>query len=138
VATGGAHNHRTGLFDGILIKDNHIAAVGDLAAAVKSALASAPAGIRVQVEVQNEAEAEVALGAGANFLLVDNCSPDEVRHLVERFGDAALLEASGGIDLANVRSYAETGVQRISSGALTHSVAGSDVALEIDAGGEPR
>lgn len=135
VATGGAHNHRGGLFDGILIKDNHIAAAASLEAIVKSAVADAPAGMRVQVEVQSEAEAEVAVDAGADFLLLDNCSPEEVRRIVERLGDRALLEASGGIDLANVRSYADTGVQRISSGALTHSVAGSDVALEIDAGG---
>ena len=138
VATGGAQNHRSGLFDGILLKDNHIAAGGGLEVVVKSALADAPAGMRVQVEVQSEAEAEVALNAGADFLLLDNCSPEEVRRIVERHGARALLEASGGIDLANVRSYAETGVQRISSGALTHSVAGSDVALEIDAGAEPR
>jgi nicotinate-nucleotide pyrophosphorylase (carboxylating) len=138
VATGGARNHRTGLFDGILIKDNHIAVAGGVDPAVKSALANAPAGIRIQVEVQSEVEAEAALDAGADFLLLDNCSPREVHRMVERFGDRALLEASGGIDLDNVRAYAETGVQRISCGALTHSVIGSDVALEIDAGGEPR
>jgi nicotinate-nucleotide pyrophosphorylase (carboxylating) len=138
VATGGAHNHRTGLFDGILIKDNHIAAGGGIEATVKSALADAPAGVRVQVEVQSEAEAEAAVAAEVDFLLLDNCSPEEVAQIVLRVGERALLEASGGIDLSNVRSYAETGVQRISSGALTHSVPGSDVALEIDAGGEPR
>lgn len=138
VTTGGAYNHRSGLFDGILLKDNHIAGGGGLEAVVKSALADAPAGMRVQVEVQNEAEAELALNSGADFLLIDNCSPEEVRRLVERFGDRALLEASGSIDLANVRSYADTGVQRISSGALTHSVVGSDLALEIDSGGVVR
>ena len=138
VATGGAHNHRSGLFDGILIKDNHIAAGGGIEAAVKNARVDAPAGIRVQVEVQSQAEALTAIAAGADFLLLDNCSPDEVARIVDRVGEQALLEASGGIDLSNVRSYAETGVQRISCGALTHSVVGSDVALEIDAGAEPQ
>jgi nicotinate-nucleotide pyrophosphorylase (carboxylating) len=138
VATGGAKNHRGGLFDGILIKDNHINGGGGLAAVVKSAVAAAPAGIRPQVEVQSQAEAEIAIDAGADFLLLDNCPPEEVRQIVDRFGDRALLEASGGIDLEAVRAYAETGVHRISSGALTHSVMGSDVALEIDSGAEPR
>ena len=76
--------------------------------------------------------------AGFQATVLDNCTPEEVRRMVELFGDRALLEASGNIHFGNIRSYAETGVQRISSGALTHSVAGSDVALEIDAGGEPR
>ena len=138
VATGGAQNHRGGLFDGILIKDNHINGGGGLEAVVKSAVATAPAGIRPQIEVQSLAEAEIALDAGADFLLLDNCSPEEVRQIVNRFGDRALLEASGGIDLDDLRAYAETGVHRISSGALTHSVRGSDVALEIDPGAEPR
>jgi nicotinate-nucleotide pyrophosphorylase (carboxylating) len=138
VTTGGAQNHRTGLFDGILIKDNHINGGGGLAAVVKTAVAAAPAGIRPQIEVQSEAEAEIALDAGADFLLLDNCSPEEVRQIVNRFGDRALLEASGGIDLDSIRAFAATGVHRISSGALTHSVKGSDVALEIDSGAEPQ
>lgn len=137
-AIGGGTNHRVGLYDGVLLKDNHIAAAGGVAAAVKAAIANAPAGMRVQVEVESEADAEAACQAGADFLLVDNATADELRRYIERWGDSALLEASGGITLGNVRAYAETGVQRISIGALTHSVMGSDVAMEIEAGGAPR
>ena len=132
VAIGGAKNHRIGLFDGILIKDNHIAAAGGVKTAVEAALAGAPSDIRVQVEVQTEEEALDACSAGADFLLLDNCSTDTISELVKKFGDRALLEASGGIHLKNIRAYAETGVHRISVGALTHSAVASDVALEID------
>jgi nicotinate-nucleotide pyrophosphorylase (carboxylating) len=131
VAVGGGTNHRTGLYDGVLLKDNHIAAAGDVATAVKAARASAPAGLRVQVEVQSRSEADEACRAGADFLLLDNCSPEQVREIVARHGERALLEASGGIDLGNLRRYAETGVQRISIGALTHSAPAADVALEL-------
>jgi len=134
-ATGGAQNHRAGLYDGILLKDNHIAAAGGVAAAVKAAIAGAPVGVRVQVEVESEQQAEDACSAGADFLLLDNRTPDQCAHLVERFGERALLEASGGIDLGNVRTYAESGVHRISLGALTHSAPSADVALEIEPGG---
>jgi nicotinate-nucleotide pyrophosphorylase (carboxylating) len=132
VAVGGGTNHRIGLFDGILLKDNHLAAVGGVEAAVKSALSRAPANLRVQVEVQSEAEAHSAVEAGADFLLLDNLSPDVIREIVEALGARALLEASGGITLENVRAYAETGVQRISIGALTHSAPHTDLALELD------
>jgi len=137
-AVGGGVNHRVGLFDGVLLKDNHIAAAGGVEAAVKAALANAPAGLRVQVEVESEEDAERAIQCGADFLLVDNASPEALARFVTRFGDRALLEASGGITLDNVRSYAETGVHRISIGALTHSVIASDVALEIEPGGVAR
>jgi nicotinate-nucleotide pyrophosphorylase (carboxylating) len=131
VAVGGGTNHRTGLYDGVLLKDNHIAATGDVATAVKAARASAPAGLRVQVEVQSLGEADEACRAGADFLLLDNCSPEQVREIVDRHGERALLEASGGIHLGNLRRYAETGVRRISIGALTHSAPAADVALEL-------
>jgi nicotinate-nucleotide pyrophosphorylase (carboxylating) len=134
VAVGGGINHRAGLFDAILLKDNHVAAAGGVAAAVKAARAAAPAHLRVQVEVESEAEAEAALGAGADFLLLDNRSPDELRRIAARFGDRATLEASGGVTLANVREVAETGVHRISIGALTHSAPCADVALELGRG----
>ena len=137
-ATGGGVNHRVGLFDGVLLQDNHIAAAGGVEAAVKAALSNAPAGMRVQVEVETESDAERAIAAGADFLLIDNASPEALGRFVQRFGEQALLEASGGITLENVRGYAETGVQRISIGALTHSVICSDVALEIEPGGVAR
>lgn len=130
-AAGGAVNHRVGLFDGILLKDNHIAVAGGVTAAVKAALAGAPAGLRVQVEVQSPDEADEAVAAGADFLLLDNCSPATCRHIVERLGDGVLLESSGGIDLHDVRQHAEAGVHRISIGALTHSAPAADLALEM-------
>jgi nicotinate-nucleotide pyrophosphorylase (carboxylating) len=131
VAVGGGVNHRVGLYDGILLKDNHVALAGGVTAAVKAALAAAPANLRVQVEVESEADAVAAVEAGADFLLLDNLTPDALRGIVARVGDRATLEASGGVSLANVREVAETGVHRISIGALTHSAPGVDLALEI-------
>jgi nicotinate-nucleotide pyrophosphorylase (carboxylating) len=125
-AVGGALNHRSGLYDGILLKDNHIALAGGVALVVKTARAAAPAGLRVQVEVESEADAVSAVEAGADFLLLDNRSPDELRRIAARL--------AGGVVLDNVRRVAETGVQRISIGALTHSAPGADVALEIRPG----
>jgi nicotinate-nucleotide pyrophosphorylase (carboxylating) len=130
-AVGGAENHRLGLFDGILIKDNHVALAGNVALAVKSALAGAPANLRVQVEVESEAQALAAVEAGADFLLLDNCAPALMRSIATRLEGRALLEASGGVDLDNVREIAESGVQRISIGALTHSAPAADIALEL-------
>jgi nicotinate-nucleotide pyrophosphorylase (carboxylating) len=135
-AVGGAHNHRAGLYDGILLKDNHVALAGGVALAVKTALAQAPAGLRVQVEVESEADALAAVEAGADFLLLDNCTPAQLRAIAARVGGRALLEASGGVRLENVREIAETGVSRISIGWLTHSAPAADVALEIDTGGD--
>jgi nicotinate-nucleotide pyrophosphorylase (carboxylating) len=130
-AVGGARNHRAGLYDGILLKDNHVAFAGGVVPAVKAALAAAPAGLRVQVEVESEEDAQAAVDAGADFLLLDNCSLDVLRRIAQRLRGAALLEASGGINLGNVRAVAETGVQRISIGALTHSAPAADIALEL-------
>lgn len=130
-AVGGAENHRIGLFDGILIKDNHVALAGGVALAVKTARASAPAGLRVQVEVESEQDAVAAVEAGADFLLLDNCSPELIASIATRLGGRALLEVSGGIQLDSVSEIAGTGVQRISIGALTHSAPAADVAMEI-------
>jgi nicotinate-nucleotide pyrophosphorylase (carboxylating) len=131
VAVGGGTNHRAGLFDAVLVKDNHIAAAGGVSAAVKAARLGTPAHLWLQVEVESEAEAEAALEAGADALLLDNRSPDELRRLAARFGARTCLEASGGIDLATVRRVAETGVHRISIGALTHSAPSADISLEV-------
>ena len=133
-AVGGALNHRTGLFDGILLKDNHVALAGGVALAVKTARAAAPAGLRIQVEVESEADAVAAVEAGADFLLLDNCTVPQLRAICARVADRALLEASGGVRLDNVREIAETGVSRISIGRITHSAPAADVALEIDTG----
>ncbi len=133
VASGGGTNHRFALYDGILLKDNHVASAGGVEAAVTAALRGAPSGMRVQVEVESLEDAEKACQAGADFLLLDNQTPDQVRRITEHLGDRATLEASGGITLANLKEYAETGVHRISLGALTHSAPAADVALEIEA-----
>ena len=132
VAVGGGVNHRVGLFDGVLVKDNHIAAAGGLEAAVERVLGKAPSGVPVQVEVESEPMAERAVALGSDFLLLDNLPAAVIRRIVERFAPDVLLEASGGIGPDNLREYAETGVARISMGALTHSVLSADVALEID------
>jgi nicotinate-nucleotide pyrophosphorylase (carboxylating) len=131
VAAGGGHNHRFGLYDALLIKDNHVAAAGGVGAAVRAARAAAPSHLMLQVEVESEAQAGEAIEAGARWLLLDNQTPAQLRRLAERFGGEAILEASGGITLANVREIAETGVQRISIGALTHSAPNADLALEL-------
>ena len=137
VAVGGGRNHRMGLHDGILLKDNHLAAAGGVAPAVKCVRAGAPEHLRVEVEVESESQAEEALAAGADLLLLDNQSVAELQRLVPLLRDRAVLEASGGIDLGNVRAVAETGVQRISVGALTHSAPGADLALEMQEAGVP-
>jgi nicotinate-nucleotide pyrophosphorylase (carboxylating) len=136
VAVGGGRNHRFGLYDALLIKDNHIAAAGGVAAALKAARAAAPPHLMVQIEVESEEQAAEAIECGARSLLLDNRTPAQLRRLAERFRGQATLEASGGVTLANVREIAETGVQRISIGALTHSAPSADLALEL--GGRAR
>jgi len=138
VLAGGGVNHRIGLFDGILLKDNHVAAAGSVSAAVANARAQAPATLRIQCEVESLGEAREAWQAGADMLLLDNRSPDEIREIIAACPEGVVLEASGGITLDNVRAYAETGVHRVSIGALTHSAKNVDVALEIESDGAAR
>ena len=138
VAVGGGVNHRAGLYDAALIKDNHVAAAGGVEAAVKTARAALPPHLWLQVEVETPEQARQALGAGADSLLLDNQSPEQLRALADELSGKILLEASGGVSLANVREIAETGVQRISIGALTHSAPHADVALEVTGGGLAR
>ncbi len=137
-AVGGAENHRMGLYDAILVKDNHIAAAGGVAEAVAAVRAKAPPHLRLQVEVESEAQAEAALAAGAEWLLLDNRSPAELRALATRFASRALLEASGGVTLETVRAVAETGVHRVSVGALTQQAPNADVALDVEPGSGSR
>jgi len=133
VAAGGASNHRAGLYDAILIKENHIAAAGGIAAAVERAREAAPqlAG-RIEVEVRDEDEIDQALAAGAPRLLLDNMDPPQLRAAVARVGGRAELEASGGVDLDTLRAVADTGVEWISMGALTHSAPALDLSLELE------
>lgn len=132
VRVGGGSNHRHGLDDGILIKDNHIAAAGGIGPAVRYARMNAHHGLRVEVEVEDLAGLDEALDAGADVVLLDNMTVEEVRKAVEATAGRALLEVSGGINLDNIVEYARTGVDLISVGALTHSVRSVDVALEVD------
>ena len=132
VLAGGGTNHRIGLFDGILLKDNHIAAAGGVEQAVSRARANAPANLRVQCEVESLGQAREAWQAGADMLLLDNRTPDEIRNIMQACPEKLVLEASGGITLDNVGDYAQTDVHRISIGALTHSAANADVALEME------
>ena len=135
VSAGGGVNHRTDLADGILIKDNHIAAAKasgrSLFELVSHVKHSAPEGVPVQVEVNGPFQAKEAVSAGADLLLIDNATPAQTAEIVAEFADLVRLESSGGINLDNVRSYAETGVHRISVGALTHSASALDLSLEI-------
>ena len=131
VAMGGGVNHRFGLFDAILIKDNHIAAAGGVTAALRGVQAAGPAGVRVQIEVDTLDQLDEALEAGAEAILLDNMTVPEVRTSVRRAAGRARLEASGGVHLGNVRAYAETGVDDISVGALTHSARAVDIGLDV-------
>ena len=132
VRCGGAQNHRVGLYDGILIKENHIAAAGSIAAAVQAAKAAAPAGVFVEIEVENLAELHRALEAGAERILLDNFTLDDIRHAVADARGKAKLEVSGGVTLETIRPLAETGVDYISVGALTKHVKAVDLSLRLD------
>ncbi len=131
VRVGGGQNHRFGLFDGILIKDNHIAAVGGVAEAVRRAKAGAPHHLKVEVEVRDLAELEAALSAGADLILLDNMDESTIREAVRLAGGRVPLEASGNMTLKRVRRVAEAGVDYISVGALTHSAPALDLSLEV-------
>jgi len=131
VRAGGGVNHRFGLFDGILIKDNHVAAAGGVAAAVEQARAAAGHMVRIEVEVDTLAQLDEALAQGADIILLDNMSGDALREAVSRARGRAVLEASGGVSLETVGAIAATGVDLISVGALTHSVRCLDVGLDF-------
>ncbi|MGI9045298.1 MAG: carboxylating nicotinate-nucleotide diphosphorylase [Burkholderiales bacterium] len=131
VKTGGGENQRMGLYDGVLIKENHIALAGGVAAALAHAQAAA-SNVPVQIEVETLSQLEEALRAGARLVLLDNFALDDLRTAVRTNNGRAELEASGGITLANVRDVAETGVDRISIGSLTKDIAAVDLSLRVD------
>ena len=131
VATGGGKNHRIGLYDGVLIKENHIAAAGSLTAAVRAARNAAPEGTLLEVEVETLEQLREALEAGAKLILVDNFDLAGMREAVRIAGDRAELEASGGVTLETVRAIAETGVQRISVGSITKDVKALDLSMRF-------
>ena len=128
---GGGHNHRAGLYDGILIKENHIAAAGGIRPALAAAFRLAPAGVFVQIEVENLAQLDEALAAGAQLILLDNFDLDGLREAVARTAGRAQLEASGGVDLDRVRAIAATGVDRISIGGLTKHLHAVDLSMRL-------
>jgi nicotinate-nucleotide pyrophosphorylase (carboxylating) len=130
VRVGGGMNQRLALFDGILIKENHIAAAGGIQAALAAAQ-RVDANVTVQVEVESIAELEEALAHGAKSILLDNFSLEMMRDAVARNGARALLEASGGVNIETVRAIAETGVDRISIGSLTKDVRAIDYSLRV-------
>ncbi|MBU3593744.1 carboxylating nicotinate-nucleotide diphosphorylase [Polynucleobacter sp. 71A-WALBACH] len=132
VRVGGGHNQRLALWHGILIKENHIAAAGGVAAAVKAAQAL-NSGVDIQVEVENFAELKEALEAGAKSILIDNFTTDQMKEAVAFTNGRALLEASGGIDLDQMRAIAATGVDRISLGKLTKDIKAVDFSMRISA-----
>ena len=136
VACGGGTNHRFGLYDLVMIKDNHLAALGDarpnaIAAAVEQARRARP-DLKVEVEADTLEQVQRAVDAGADFILLDNMTCDQLFEAVTRVAGRARLEASGGVTLATVRSIAETGVDSISVGALTHSAAAVDIGLDFE------
>jgi len=133
VRCGGCHNHRMGLFDAFLIKENHIAAAGSITAAVAAA-AQSTTGLLIEVEVETLQQLDEALAAGVTRILLDNFSVDALREAVRRVNGRAQLEASGGIDLENIAAFAATGVDYISIGALTKHVRAVDLSMRFDAG----
>jgi nicotinate-nucleotide pyrophosphorylase (carboxylating) len=130
VRMGGGGNHRFGLFDGILIKDNHIEAVGSIKEAVKLAKSSHHLA-KIEVEVENLYDLKEAIKAGADIVMLDNMSVSDIKEAVKISNGRVLLEASGGVKLENVRDIAEAGVDLISVGALTHSAVAVDISLKI-------
>jgi nicotinate-nucleotide pyrophosphorylase (carboxylating) len=131
VRCGGGLNHRFGLDDAILVKDNHIAAAGGLTTVMSQLRGQLGPMVKVEIEVDNLAQLEEALALGFDAILLDNMSPELMRRAVDITGGRAVLEASGGITLDSVRAIAETGVDFISSGALTHSVRSLDLGLDL-------
>lgn len=127
VAAGGGTNHRRGLYDGVLIKENHVMVAGGIRKALEAARGRVPAGIEVEIEVRNLEELREALEAGAKSVLLDNFTPSIVSQAVALAKGRARLEVSGGVTLENVRAYAEAGPDSISVGALTHSAAAADI-----------
>jgi nicotinate-nucleotide pyrophosphorylase (carboxylating) len=132
VRAGGGVSHRSGLYDAILVKENHAALAGGVGEATRRALAGAPDGVTVEVECATLDEVEAAVAAGVPRILLDNMAPADLRQAVELAGGRAELEASGGITLDTVRAVAESGVDYISVGALTHSAPALDVSLLLD------
>jgi len=131
VRMGGGRNHRFGLFDGVLIKDNHIKAVGSISQAVERARKKAHHLLKIEVETRTLGEVQEALSAKADIIMLDNMPIDLMREAVKMIKGQALIEASGNVTLDTVRHIAETGVDFVSSGSLTHSAPAADISMKI-------
>jgi len=131
VMVGGGYNHRFGLYDGILIKDNHIKAAGGIKPAIEAARRASPHTLKIEVEVEDLAGVREALAAGADIIMLDNMSPEEMAEAVQIIAGRAVVEASGGISADNIQAVAASGVDMISVGALTHSVKAMDISLDL-------
>lgn len=132
VRMGGGRNHRIGLFDGVLIKENHVAAAGGIEVAISRARQKLPHTLKIEIETRNLDEVNQALNAGADIIMLDNMTLEEMTEATRLIDGRALVEASGGVNLDTVRGIAETGVDIISVGALTHSVRGADISMLFD------
>ena len=132
VRVGGGTNHRTGLYDGVLIKENHITAAGGLTEAVQRAKSYIPHTMKVEVETETLAQVAEALAAGADIIMLDNMDTTAMREAVALIAGRALVEASGGVNLESIRGIAETGVDIISVGALTHSARAMDISMLME------
>lgn len=132
VRIGGGHNHRYALYDAVMIKDNHIKGAGSITKAVEAARANIPHTMKIEVECETIEQVKEALAAGADIIMLDNMSPEMMREAVALINGRAIVEASGGVTLETVRAIAETGVDVISVGALTHSVRALDISLDLN------
>ncbi|MBN6187407.1 carboxylating nicotinate-nucleotide diphosphorylase [Aneurinibacillus sp. BA2021] len=132
VTVGGGHNHRLGLFDAVMIKDNHIKAAGGIAAAVSRARQAIPHTMRVEVEVETLAQLEEAIAAKPDIVMLDNMDVDTMKQAVNRVAGRMIVEASGGVTLDTIAGIAATGVDVISVGSLTHSVSALDISLDLN------
>jgi len=132
VRVGGGYNHRSGLYDGILIKENHIAAAGGITIAVGRARAVVPHTLKIEVETENLSQVAEALSAGADIIMLDNMDTETMRRAVEFIGGKALVEASGGVNLDTIAEIAATGVDVISVGAITHSARAMDISMLLE------
>jgi nicotinate-nucleotide pyrophosphorylase (carboxylating) len=132
VRVGGGINHRTGLYDGVLIKENHITAAGGITEAIRRARAYIPHTLKIEIETESLAQVDEALAAGADIIMLDNMSLDDMCTAVITINGQAVIEASGGVNLERVRAIAETGVDIISVGALTHSPRAMDISMLLD------
>ncbi|MFJ6211716.1 carboxylating nicotinate-nucleotide diphosphorylase [Lysinibacillus sp. NPDC092081] len=135
VRIGGAYNHRNGLYDAIMLKDNHIAFAGSITKAVQAAREKIGHTIKIEVEIETKAQLDEAITAGADIIMFDNRSPEEIREWLPAVPPHIATEASGGISLHNLNTYAETGIQWISLGALTHSVKAFDISALVQTKG---